>query len=333
LRNKKFKISSVLLVLVLLCSLTVPALAAELPDLIPGGTAIGLNVKSDGAMVIGLNAVSADGLSPAQDAGIHSGDIITYLGAEHIDSVEEVRELVSESGGSPISVQVTRNGKAMQFTVTPAANTEGELELGVWLRDTIAGIGTITFVDPVNGNFGALGHSVSDGVSDAPLPLSDGVITQAEIYSVIKGVSGTPGQLQGSVDMNAVIGSLTENTINGVFGKVIEKYAVGNAIPAAERNEIKVGPATIYSNVNGTEVKEYKIEITKVYPEDSERDMLISVSDPDLIAATGGIVQGMSGSPILQNGKLIGAVTHVLVGDPKRGYGVSIERMLAELAN
>ncbi|MDR2359775.1 MAG: SpoIVB peptidase [Oscillospiraceae bacterium] len=332
-KTKMFKLSSLLLAFVLLCSLTVTVSAAEIPDLIPGGAAVGLNIKSDGVMVIGLNSVSASGESPAKDAGIRSGDIITHIGSERVASAAEVRDVVARCGGGAISVQATRNGKSMQFQVIPAMNQSGNMELGVWLRDSIAGIGTITFINPVTGDFGALGHSIGDGVSDTPLPLNSGIITQAEIYSVVKGISGTPGQLRGDANTDAVIGSLTENTVSGVFGKIIGKYAAGSAIPAAERNEIKVGPATIYSNVSGTEVREYRIEITKVYPEGSERDMLILISDPNLIAATGGIVQGMSGSPIIQNGKLVGAVTHVLVGDPLRGYGVSIERMLAAITN
>jgi stage IV sporulation protein B len=329
---RKRKLSQLAVFLVLSVLLAAQARAAEppLPPLIPVGTAVGLKLHADGAVIIGLNSVGDK--SPASDAGLRDGDVITHLGAEKIDSVDECKQIITDSCGEPLTVRVKRNGKELQFSVTPIVNKDGTAELGVWLRDGIAGIGTITFIEPKSGVFGALGHSISDGSSGALVPLKDGSIMPANVSSIIKGESGVPGQLQGSFDPLKTLGSLTQNTEHGVFGMMSEKSAaVHEAIPTAKRGEIICGPASILSNISGTEVREYAIEVTRVYPADGERDMLITITDPELLSATGGIVQGMSGSPILQNGKLIGAVTHVLVSDPKKGYAISIERMLNEI--
>jgi stage IV sporulation protein B len=319
--------------LILVFALTTTAFAAEhLPPLIPGGSAVGLRISADGALIIGLNNVEGTELSPASEAGLHSGDIITYIGSEEIDSVEECRQLINDSHGKPISIRVNRGGKELQFQLRPAVTEDGNSELGVWLRDAIAGIGTLTFLEPESGTFGVLGHSVSDGDTGTLLPLKTGSIMLADVIAVAKGAAGNPGQLQGSFDRSNVIGDLTKNTENGVFGQITQNnFSAKAPIETAPRSELKVGPATILSNISGKEVREYSIEITRVYPEHNERDMLITITDPELIAATGGIVQGMSGSPIIQNGKLVGAVTHVLVSDPTKGYAISIERMLSEI--
>jgi len=325
----------ILLVLTLIFSFSSTAFAAEdLPRLIPMGNAVGLKISSDGALIIGLNNVDGTEKSPASEAGLHSGDIITYIGSEEIDSVEECRQLINDSHGKPISIRVNRGGKELQFQLEPIVGEDGSPELGVWLRDAIAGIGTLTFIEPHSGMFGALGHSISDSETGTLLPLKTGNIMQAEVIAVAKGEAGIPGQLQGSFDQGNVIGELTKNTINGVYGSITKSNLTSKtAIETASRSEIKVGAATIYSNISGKEVKEYSIEITRIYPENNDRDMLITVTDPELISATGGIVQGMSGSPIIQNGKLIGAVTHVLVSDPTKGYAISAERMLNEMKN
>jgi stage IV sporulation protein B len=327
------KLLPLLLVLTLVFAFTTPAFALEqLPPLIPMGSAVGLRINSDGALIIGLNNVDGTNISPASEAGLHSGDIVTYIGSEKIDSVEECRQLINDSHGEPISVRVSRNGKELQFQVNPVVTEDGSAELGVWLRDAIAGIGTLTFIEPNSGMFGALGHSISDGDTGTLLPLKAGNIMLAEVIAVAKGESGIPGQLQGSFYQTNIVGALTKNTESGVFGRITKSnFASKPAIATATRSEIKVGPATILSNISGKEVKEYTIEITRVYPENSDRDMLITVTDPELIKATGGIVQGMSGSPIIQNGKIVGAVTHVLVSDPTKGYAISIERMLSEM--
>jgi len=323
-KNKK-ALSVMLAVLLVFATVSV-ADAMEMPDLIPGGNTVGLQISTDGALIVGLNSTNQK--SPAQAAGLHGGDIITHIGSEKIDSVEEVQQIISESNGKTVSVRVSRNGKLLQFEVTPVTNEDGDALLGVWLRDAVAGIGTLTFINPATNEFGALGHSVSDADTGSILPIKDGKIMPAEVTSVIKGTVGEPGQLQGNFNPSVNSGVITRNTANGIFG-YISTDGARNAIPTAEHSEISIGAAKILTAVDGTEVREYDIEISRVYPLGEERNMLITVTDPELISKTGGIVQGMSGSPIIQNGKLIGAVTHVLISDPQKGYGISLEQMLS----
>ncbi|MDR0936545.1 MAG: SpoIVB peptidase [Oscillospiraceae bacterium] len=330
-RVNHFRIIPLILAFVLIFTPVLSASAHDaLPRLIPVGKAIGLKLSTDGALIIGLNNIENGNKSPALDAGLRTGDIITDIGAEHIDSVEECRDIIADAAGSQITVRVTRSGEKMQFEVTPGKASDGHGELGVWLRDGIAGIGTVTFVNPANGQFGALGHSVSDSETGTLLPIKEGTIMPAEVTTVVKGEAGAPGQLQANFDPLTVLGNLLTNCDFGVFGtlKPDNALSVGQTVETASRSEIKTGPATVRVNVTGGEVRDYEIEVTRVYPSGEDRDMLLTVTDPELIAITGGIVQGMSGAPILQNGKLIGAVTHVLVSEPLKGYGVSIERML-----
>jgi stage IV sporulation protein B len=205
------------------------------------------------------------------------------------------------------------------------------------MRDGIAGIGTLTFYDPETGIFGALGHAVNDNETGVIIPLRAGSVTRSYVTDVIQGKAGMPGQLHGTFNSDNILGSLTMNSACGIFGTMGKNdlMAGKKSLPIAGFSELKTGPATILSNVSGTEVKEYKVEITRLYTgaESIGRSMMISVRDPQLISQTGGIVQGMSGSPILQNGKLVGAVTHVLINDPTRGYGISIENMLNTITN
>ncbi|MDR0858771.1 MAG: SpoIVB peptidase [Oscillospiraceae bacterium] len=331
-RTFHFRVIPLILAFVLLFTPVLSASAhSALPKLIPVGKAIGLKLSTDGALIIGLNNVEGGGNSPALDAGLRTGDIITDIGPEHIDSVEECREIIADAAGSPITVRVTRADEKLQFEVIPSKAKDGRGELGVWLRDGIAGIGTVTFVNPVSGQFGALGHSVSDSETGTLLPIKEGTIMPADVTTVVKGETGAPGQLQANFDPLTVLGNLLTNCNYGVFG-TLEPDCVLNAgspVETAARNEIKTGPAIVRVNVSGGEVRDFGIEVTRVYPEGEEREMLLTVTDPELLAITGGIVQGMSGAPLLQNGRLIGAVTHVLVSEPSKGYGVSIERMLS----
>lgn len=224
-----------------------------------------------------------------------------------------------------MAVQLTRAGQLIQFTVTPALSQEdGCWRLGLWLRDGIAGIGTVTFYDPETGLFGALGHSINDVDTGILLPLGDGTITSATVSDVQRGEKGKAGELHGAFDTESKLGEVKQNTSSGIFGTAFCGFE-GVPIPVAEDSEIENGPATILANVEGSEVREYAVEISRAQ---SGGRLMVTVTDPELLAATGGIVQGMSGSPIIQNGKLVGAVTHVLISDPTRGYGITISSML-----
>lgn len=312
----------------LLLSGAVNADAAE-RMLIPGGSVVGIKVECDGVLVVGMNEPESGSL-PAFEAGIRTGDVITHIGSEEVESIAEFREELSEWSGGEITLRVLRGDKTMQFTVTPEKSARGGGELGVWLRDGMAGLGTVSFYDPETGLYGALGHAVNDIDTGVLLPVREGVIMKAEVSGVVRGECGKPGELLGSFDLNSRLGSIETNCTNGIFGRLDKNcgLACGTPVEVAERKEVCVGPATVMACVDGT-VSEYAVEISRVYPSDNGgRDLLLNVTDPVLIEKTGGIVQGMSGSPILQNGKLVGAVTHVLVNDPTKGYGIFVENML-----
>ena len=216
----------------------------------------------------------------------------------------------------------------MTLSVEPERNEEGACCIGAWVRDSMAGIGTVTYYDPDTNTFGALGHGITDGDTAALMPFGNGAILPSTVKAVKKGSCGSAGELRGEFDLTEELGQLYANTGCGIFGTLNAacSLAEGEALPVGDASE---GPAVIRSNISGDEVQEYAVEILKTIPDAPDgRELVISVTDPELIAATGGIVQGMSGSPILQNGQLIGAVTHVLLSDPTKGYGISVETML-----
>lgn len=232
-----------------------------------------------------------------------------------------------------MSIRAIRDEKQVQLTATPVlCPADGAYKLGAWIRDSMAGIGTVTFYDPATGAFGALGHGINDADTALLMPLESGSILPATVAGVEKGRSGAPGQLQGVFDTASTLGLLRANTSGGVFGTLTEpRWADGAAVQVAERDEVKPGPAEILCNISGDRVDKFQVEIAKVYAEREGdcRDYLLKVTDQRLLDATGGIVQGMSGSPILQNGKIVGAVTHVMVDDPTSGYGIYVGRMLS----
>ena len=292
-------------------------------SLVPVGQVVGLEIGDDTVIVAAFD----DALGgQARAAGLQVGDDIQYIDGKTMDSPEDVRGALERSDGS-VELTVERGGKQVQLKLEPAITKEGP-RLGVYLRRGITGIGTVTFYDPETGNFGTLGHGVNDSGGKL-LTFQEGTAYRASILSVKKGLSGEPGQLRGAIESGDVIGALSANTARGVFGHA-EAGWEGEAIPTARFREIRTGAATILSTVSGTEVREYSVEILKIYPASRSdgRNLLIKVTDPALLETTGGIVQGMSGIPLIQDGKLIGAVTHVLVNDPTTGYGIFIENML-----
>jgi stage IV sporulation protein B len=308
----------------MLCAALPAYAASEQKQLIPVGQAVGIEMQSDGVLVVGFAGIQQ--VNPAQQAGIQPGDIITSIDGDNISSCEDVKNAVEKMDGSSVNVKLTRGENDMEVTVTPAV-LNGKCELGMWLRDGITGIGTVTYYDPDTGSFGSLGHSITDLDTGVMLPLSDGDIYSSTITGVIKGQCGTPGQLVGNFDANNIIGSLSSNTQYGLFGTMDVPFE-GERVYTAQAGDVHTGEASIFSNIAGEEVKEYSIEISRIYSGLGQHGMMITVTDEELLAATGGIVQGMSGSPIIQDGKLVGAVTHVLVNDPTRGYGIFIDSML-----
>ena len=290
--------------------------------LVPVGKVIGLELFNDTVTVVAFD----DCVHAGRDAGLQIGDEIQKIDEYTIESAEDVRQALNSSDGS-VDMTVLRSGKQRQLHMEPQITTEGP-KLGVFLRQGITGIGTVTWYDPETASFATLGHAVNDSKGKL-LKMSRGSAYPAKIVSVQKGKSGAPGQLKGALNQEVLLGQLTGNTGCGVFGIAPEAWR-GEAMPVAESEEVRPGSAVIRSTVSDGQPEDYSVEIVKLYPESRAdgRNMLIKVTDPDLIAATGGIVQGMSGSPIIQDGKLVGAVTHVLVNDPTRGYGIFIENML-----
>lgn len=314
-------------------------LAAGLPEsVIPGGHTLGVKLYTDGLLVVGLSPVQTDDgtVSPAQDAGLLGGDMITHIQKRAVSSVSELQTLADGLRGESLEISFVRSGRMLNTILVPAKSAQdGKYRIGVWVRDSMAGIGTITFYDPQTGLFGALGHGINEAETGNLLPMGSGHVLYSEVESVRPGEPGSPGELKGSFRDDRQYGHLLRNTETGLYGTLMDNEALGadpgKPIPVASSGEIKEGRATILSNVSGGKVEQFDVEIVKVFPSDNEpRNFMIRVTDDRLIAITGGIVQGMSGSPVLQNGKLVGAVTHVLINDPKRGYGIFAESMLRE---
>ncbi|WP_186566294.1 SpoIVB peptidase [Lawsonibacter celer] len=312
--------------------------AAEHPavgrTVVPLGRAVGIKLFSDGVMVVGFSEIATEGGAsvPARDCGLKAGDIITHINSSEVDTIEQVQQVLQEVGGDKMSIRATRGEKQVQVTAQAVqCSADGQYKLGAWIRDSMAGIGTMTFYDPESGVFGALGHGINDVDTALLMPLESGSIMYAEVTDVQKGESGAPGELHGAFQVSRDLGALYANTQSGVFGTLSDEAMAGSmpAVEVASRSEVKTGKATILSNITGDKVEEYAVEITRVYPAAAgeTRNLMLKVTDPRLLEATGGIVQGMSGSPILQNGKLVGAVTHVLVNDPTQGYGILAENM------
>ena len=293
------KIPAALMALCLLLALCCQTLAAG-RTLVPGGYTVGIKLYAEGLMV---TEVEPD--APAQRAGLRRGDVILTAGGKKTASAQALLDSIQSA--EPIVVRVERGGHEAEFLVTPEKTASG-YRLGILVRDHIAGIGTVTYYDPVSLQYGALGHGVSGLDGTQLLMLQSGYLVRASVAEVRTGTRGTPGELHGIFDVTD---------------------AVGEAVQTAPASAVTTGAAEILSNVDGEQVQRFSIRIDRVDPDAKNgRNLLITVTDEALLAKTGGIVQGMSGSPILQNGKLVGAVTHVLVNDPTMGYGVLIENML-----
>lgn len=293
--------------------------------LVPVGHTVGIKLFSRGVVVVKLS----DGGTPAKACGLQTGDVIVKCAGNTVTSTEQFQALLQESGGESTDLQVRRDGDSVTISVEPTQNEQGVYCIGAWIRDSMAGIGTMTYYDPSTGAFGALGHGITDVDTAQLMPFSNGSILPSTVKAVKKGESGIAGELRGDFDLTGDLGDLYANTANGIFGTLdAASYAPVQA-EAVPVGEAQPGPAVIRTNIRGDEVEEFEIQIEKIVSGATDgRDLVISVTDPELIAVTGGIVQGMSGSPILQNGKLVGAVTHVLLNNPIRGYGILIKNML-----
>lgn len=300
--------------------------------LVPCGTPFGIKMLTDGVIVTDFGCVkgSTSQISPAEKAGLRKGDIITAVNGVCIDSNSTLVEAV-QLCPDKCRLDVMRDGAEISFTASAVLSEDSSsYRLGMWTKDSCAGIGTMTYYDPETGKFGGLGHGVNDVSSGTRLPLLSGEIADVTITDVIKGGKGAPGELCGSFVSYSDTGKIYVNSDFGVFGTCFNTPVTNEPIEVAEIDEIETGKAVIYTTTGGMTPEEYEIEIVSVDTSDisSVRNMTIRVTDEKLISKTGGIVQGMSGSPIIQNGRLVGAVTHVLVNDSKMGYAVFAENMI-----
>lgn len=297
------------------------------------GTPFGIKMVTDGVMVVGTGAVTdcnSRAVSPAQTAGIQEGDIILSINGEKISSKKQLTKLVESSAGQPLSLVVRRGEQLTSLHLSPVRSSlDNSYHLGLWVRDSSAGIGTMTFYDPNNGCFAGLGHAICDVDTGQLMPLSQGEIVEASIIGVHAGKSGSPGQLQGAFVANRSIGSLYTNSYNGVYGRLLSQPVDAQTIPMAQCQEVRQGPVKILTTVSGQKPQLFDacIEKLSLSQDEPTKNMILRITDPDLLELSGGIVQGMSGSPIIQDGMLVGAVTHVFVNDPTRGYGIFAENM------
>ncbi|MHB1153263.1 MAG: SpoIVB peptidase [Eubacteriales bacterium] len=304
--------------------------------LYPGGMTFGVKLYTDGVMLVGMTDVITENgsISPAYEAGLRIKDVITKINGTSVTTVNKVIEIISKCEGKPIVITVRRSGSEYSFTLNPAYSTaDTEYKAGIWIRDSAAGIGTVTYINPADNTFAGLGHGITDVDTGELMPLLHGTVSGVAISSITKGREGLPGELMGyfTTDKN---GALLGNTKSGIYGLFSElpDNIVGKPLPIAIKNEIKEGPAVIYSTDGNNGVTAYDVIITGINKNDSEyKNFIIEVTDPDLIELTGGIIQGMSGSPVIQNDHIIGAVTHVMINNPKKGYGIFIENMLRNM--
>ncbi|MEG2235958.1 MAG: SpoIVB peptidase [Clostridia bacterium] len=296
-------------------------------DIVIGGETVGIKLLATGVLVMQLDR---------DDTSLQIADVILKVNNVKIETNIELQNLAKNSNGKKLNLEIMRKDKIFNLEITPIFDElTNEYKLGLWVKDSSAGVGTITFFDRKKLRFAALGHAVTETKENYILPITSGGITSTDIYFIKKGITKVPGELKGTITMN-IVGEIIHNTQKGIYGKIYNNEYVKDkkSIKVSSKTEIKEGLAYIYSYLDDKEAKLYEIQIEKILLNSSgNKNMIIKITDEKLINKTGGIVQGMSGSPIIQNGKLIGAVTHVFLNDPTRGYGVFIENMIEDMNN
>lgn len=306
--------------------------------LMPVGAAIGIHIQAKGLMVLEVEELTDENgnkTSPASDI-LKEGDYILAVNGKKVETTEAMIAQVNASSGEIVTLTVERGEKQMECKITPARLTGGEYKIGAWIREDMQGIGTLSYVDAHN-HFAALGHGITDIDTGNIVEIRDGNVYPADIYTIIRGQQGTPGEIVGKIIYGTFrsFGTISLNNYHGIYGQLIEgsvyRYDAQKAVPAAKKEEIQIGGAQILCQVSGN-IDTYEVAINAIDYNGSgkDRDFIVEVTDEALLKATGGIVQGMSGSPVLQNGKIIGVITHVFVNEPQRGYGIFIEKMMPQ---
>ena len=302
---------------------------------VPMGNAIGMKLYTAGVLVVGMSEI--EGKKPYENSGIKEGDRIVQINQNQIDNTDDLMEAVNQSNGNKISLQYVRDEKTITTSIKPVKNSSNEYKIGLWVRDAAAGVGTLTFYEPASRMFATLGHGIMDIDTLDLIKIANGELVTTNILSITKGTKGNPGEIRGTIEAGHTIGNISKNTKFGVFGTMNKTpyltVSDENAMQVALREEIKTDKAQIICEVENGKKEYYDIEIQKVFVNNNKdnKSMLIKITDLKLLKKTGGIIQGMSGAPIIQNGKFVGAVTHVLVNDPTIGYGVFADIMLKQM--
>lgn len=302
---------------------------------IPLGKAIGMKLYTEGVLVVGMSEI--DGKKPYEKSGIEAGDTIVEVDNIEINSTDELIECVNSSNGRKLEITYISDEEEKIASIEPVQTGENEYKLGLWVRDAAAGVGTLTFYEPSTGSFASLGHGINDVDTYELINIANGELVTTNILDIVKGEDGEPGEIRGSIDNGVTLGDISKNTAFGVYGNItnLSRLNIANSkeMEVANRSEIKTGKAEIMCELENGKTQNYEIEIQKIFTENNQdnKSMLIKVTDEDLIEKTGGIIQGMSGAPIIQNGKFIGAVTHVLVNDSKVGYAVFADLMIKQM--
>ena len=301
---------------------------------VPGGETVGMKLYIDGLLIVGFSDIPSQSgkASPGKNAGLKKGDRIVRVNGEDTENIRNFSKRIQESKGSELILEIERDDEVFQKRITPVYyNDAGQYKIGIWVRDSAAGIGTVSFVLP-DGRFAAVGHGITDSDTEKLITLTSGEVTGSHITSGVKGREGVPGELRGVLD-NSTEGQIILNTENGIYGKLTKYDTSDKAVEIGKSSDVTEGSAVIRAEIEGEKVDEYEIEIQKVmrFTDSNGKCMIIKVTDERLLELTGGIVQGMSGSPVIQNGRIVGAVTHVFLNDPTRGYAVFADRMLKEV--
>ena len=305
---------------------------------IPVGNIAGVKLYTNGVLVVGMSEIEGEDnkkYKPYENTGIEEGDTIISINNTEILNTDDLVNIVNSSNGNKLDIKYVRDNQSLECSITPVKTIENDYKLGLWVRDSAAGVGTVTFYEPSTKSFAALGHGIVDIDTEELINIASGEFVTTKILNITKGESGNPGRIQGTIDNQENIGIISKNTRFGIYGKVDDTHSLNidytKEMEVALRSEIKEGKAKIRCTLDDNKISEYDIEIEKVLlTSTGNKNMIIKITDEELLNETGGVIQGMSGSPIIQNNKIVGAVTHVIVSDAKKGYGIFITTMLEE---
>ena len=298
--------------------------------IIPGGETIGIEVNSKGILVVGFYEVDSKYIG--KDAGFEIGDVITEINNIKVSNIEEMVNAVNDeaSKDNKLDVTIIRDGKSSSLTLNMVCDSSNVCKTGIYVKDEITGVGTLTYIDPKTTIFGALGHEITERTTGERFEIKDGKIFNATVTDNIKSESGSPGEKNAIYDENITYGEIDANEESGIFGKYTSEILEDDALEVGTKDDVKTGEASIRTVLNGNDVKDYTINILNINIDTDIKNILFEITDQELLNKTGGVIQGMSGSPIIQNNKIVGAVTHVIVNDTKKGYGIFITTMLED---